>query len=78
MKKDYYKSQAWLSKRYISDGKNVNEKLAKGISFGTEYGWITLQGAINKVVVVTVTRSSNSKIFSELVLRTLVSIVFEY
>jgi transposase len=50
MKRDYYKSQSWLSKRYITDGKNVNE-IAKecGVSAVTITAWLTKFNLIRNV-----------------------------
>jgi transposase len=50
MKKDYYKSESWLSKRYITDGKNVNE-IAKecGVSSVTITAWLTKFNLIRNV-----------------------------
>ena len=57
-----------------SMGNIGSEKLTSGISFGTEYGWVTLQGAIKSVVVVKAIRTSNSRIFSDLLTFTRFSI----
>lgn len=50
MKKDYYKSRAWLSKRYVIDGKNVNE-IAKecAVSAVTITAWLTKFNLIRNV-----------------------------
>ena len=50
MKNDFYKSRAWFAKRYISDGKNVNE-IAKecGVSAVTITAWLTKFNLIRNV-----------------------------
>lgn len=41
MKRDYYKSQPWLRKRYVIDGKSLEEiALECGVTKMTVYNWL--------------------------------------